>query len=117
MAIARHFQDHPAIERVLYPGLEDFPGHQIALKQMHGGFGGMLSLLVRGGAESAAAIAQRTRVFKEATSLGGVESLIEHRAAAEGPGTLVPKNLLRLSIGIEHSQDLIQDLEQALHLS
>jgi cystathionine gamma-synthase len=99
---------------VLYPGLESHPGHAVAARQMTGGFGGMLSLLVAGDAAAARAVAARTRLFVPATSLGGVESLIEHRATIEGPHSQVPANLLRLSIGIEDSADLVADLEQAL---
>jgi len=114
LKIARHFEGHPAIERVLYPGLESHPGHEIARRQMTDGFGGMLSLLIKGGWDEAQRVATRTRLFIPATSLGGVESLIEHRAAVESPSSDVPKNLLRLSIGIEDVDDLIRDLEQAL---
>ncbi|MDJ0778576.1 MAG: PLP-dependent aspartate aminotransferase family protein [Gammaproteobacteria bacterium] len=114
LAIARRLEHHPLIERVLYPGLESHPGHEIAARQMTRGFGGMLSLLVRGGGETARSIASSTRVLVPATSLGGVESLIEHRAAVEGPHSAVPQNLLRLSIGIENADDLLADLEQAL---
>jgi len=112
--IAHRFERHPAIERVLYPGLPNHPGHTIAKRQMTGGFGGMLSLLVDGGYDAAQRVATRTRLFVPATSLGGVESLIEHRAAVEGPDSPVPANLLRLSVGIEDADDLIRDLEQAL---
>ena len=114
LAIARHFERHPGVEAVLYPGLESHPGHAVAKRQMTGGFGAMLSLLVPGGAEGAKRVATRTRLFVPATSLGGVESLIEHRATVEGPHSTVPANLLRVSVGIERAQDLIADLEQAL---
>ena len=114
LEIARHFEHHPKLKRVLYPGLESHPGHDIACRQMTHGFGGMLSLLVDGDADDAQRIAGRTRLFVRATSLGGVESLIEHRASVEGPHSAVPKNLLRLSIGIENCRDLIDDLEQSL---
>jgi cystathionine gamma-synthase len=113
-AIARHFHSHPAVERVLYPGLESHPGHGIAARQMRGGFGGMLSLCVRGGEAGAIAAASHVEVWKRATSLGGVESLIEHRASIEGAGSPCPPNLLRLSVGLESTADLIGDLEQAL---
>ena len=116
MQIARHLENHPKLERVLYPGLENHPGHAIAKRQMTHGFGGMMSLLIKGDAEAAKAVACKTRLFVPATSLGGVESLIEHRATVEGPDSLVPKNLLRLSIGIEHPDDLIADIEQALDI-
>jgi cystathionine gamma-synthase len=98
---------------VFYPGLAEDSGHAIAARQMHG-FGAVVAVCVRGGAAEALAVAARTRVFIRATSLGGVESLIEHRASVEGPDTPTPVNLLRLSIGIENAQDLIADLEQAL---
>lgn len=114
LALARHFENHPRITRVLYPGLESHPGHRVAASQMQTGFGGMLSMLVDGDAAAARAIATRTQVFVPATSLGGVESLIEHRATVEGPDSPVAPNLLRLSIGIENVSDLIEDLEQAL---
>ena len=114
LQLARHFEGHPRLQRVLYPGLESHPGHEIAKRQMTRGFGGMLSLLVEGGAGEAKRIAGNTRLFVRATSLGGVESLIEHRASVEGPHSQVPKNLLRLSIGIENCRDLIDDLEQSL---
>ena len=119
--IAERLQQHRSIEAVLYPGLPSFSGHAIASRQMHGGFGGMLSIRVRGSthgavsAEAAAiATAAKVRLWKRATSLGGVESLIEHRASVEGVGTPVPTDLLRLSVGIEDTEDLISDLEYAL---
>lgn len=114
LEIARHFEHHPKLERVLYPGLESHPGHDIARRQMTRGFGGMLSLLVRGGADAAREVAGHTELFMRATSLGGVESLIEHRAAVEGPHSAVPGNLLRLSVGIENCRELIDDLEHSL---
>jgi cystathionine gamma-synthase len=114
LLIARHFEEHPGVERVLYPGLERHPGHAIAARQMTGGFGGMLSLLVRGGFEGGRDVARAAEVFLPATSLGGVESLIEHRRSVEDPRSLVPANLVRLSIGIEDAADLVADLEQAL---
>lgn len=114
LQIARHFENHPRLERVLYPGLPSHPGHEIALRQMTGGFGGMLSLRVRGGEQAALKVARRCRTFIRATSLGGVESLIEHRYTIEGATSPIPKDLLRLSIGIESPADLIADLEQAL---
>lgn len=113
-AIAEHFQQHPAIAQVLYPGLTDHPGHSIAARQMQGGFGGMLSLRIKGGSAAAIATAAKVKIWKRATSLGGVESLIEHRASIEGPSSPVPDDLLRLSAGIEHVDDLIADLEQVL---
>jgi cystathionine gamma-synthase len=114
MAIARHFAQYPGVDAVLYAGLPTHPGHAIAARQMHGGFGGMLSLRVRGGEDAAVAAAAKVEVWKRATSLGGVESLIEHRASVEGPGSPCPPDLLRLSVGLESPDDLIADLEQAL---
>jgi cystathionine gamma-synthase len=113
LAVARAISEHPEVEAVHYPGLPSHPGHAIARRQMKA-FGGMLSLRVRGGRERAIAAASRVRLFVNATSLGGVESLIEHRASSEGPGSTAPENLLRLSIGLEHPEDLIGDLTQAL---
>ncbi len=119
--IAEHFAQHARVAEVLYPGLPAAPGHALARAQMQGGFGGMLSLRVHGanrtadGGEAAAiATAAQVRLWKRATSLGGTESLIEHRASVEGAGTPAPADLLRLSVGIEHVDDLIADLEQAL---
>ncbi len=114
LRLAQHFENDPRLQRVLYPGLESHHGHEIAKRQMTHGFGAMVSLLVNGGAEEAKRIAGNTRLFVRATSLGGVESLIEHRASVEGPHSAVPQNLLRLSIGIENCQDLIDDLERSL---
>ncbi|MBW4035826.1 MAG: PLP-dependent transferase [Proteobacteria bacterium] len=106
---------HPMVAAVLYPGLETHPGHAIAARQMVNGFGSMLSIRVVGGAAHAIATAAAVRVWHRATSLGGVESLIEHRASIEGEGTPCPDDLLRLSVGIEHVEDLYADLAQALH--
>ncbi|MGE0767300.1 MAG: PLP-dependent aspartate aminotransferase family protein [Hyphomicrobiaceae bacterium] len=114
MQIARHFATHPRIEAVLYPGLPSDPGHAVAGRQMTGGFSGMLSVRVRGGEAAAVRTAANVRLWKRATSLGGVESLIEHRASIEGVGTPCPVDLLRLSVGLEAPADLIDDLEQAL---
>jgi cystathionine gamma-synthase len=114
LAIAEHFSDHPQLEKVLYPGLPNHHGHVIAKKQMLGGFGGMLSFCVRGDESDALRMARRCEVFIRATSLGGVESLIEHRYSIEGPDSPIPRNLVRLSIGAESVADLIEDLEQAL---
>ena len=111
LAIATHFRGHPAVADVLYPGLPSHPGHEIAARQMHGGFGGMLSIRLVGGSSHALAVMPAVQVFKRATSLGGVESLIEHRRSMEGPSSPVPGDLLRLSIGIEAPADLIADLE------
>ena len=114
MKLAEHLERHLRVVEVLYPGLQRFMGHAVAAKQMTGGFGGMLSIRVAGGEAAAIAVAARVEVFKRATSLGGVESLIEHRASVEGPTSPVPKDLLRLSVGIEDVDDLLADLEQAL---
>jgi cystathionine gamma-synthase len=112
-AVAEFLATHPRIEAVHYPGLPSHPGHEIAARQMSD-FGGMMSIRVRGGRGEALDVAAKTKVFIRATSLGGVESLIEHRASSEGPASRTPPNLLRLSIGLEHAQDLIDDLAQAL---
>ncbi len=114
MAIAQHFRGHPLVEDVLYPGLTNFPGHEIAARQMSGGFGGLMSIRVKGGEAGAIAAAAHVRIWKRATSLGGVESLIEHRASVEGPASPAPPDLLRMSVGIEETSDLIDDFEQAL---
>lgn len=114
LAFAKSFEQHPLIEEVLYPGLESFAGHHIAKKQMKNAFGAMLSVRVKGGEQAAIKTAAQLQIFKRATSLGGVESLVEHRASVEGPGTPCPTDLLRLSIGIEGVEDLINDLNQAL---
>jgi cystathionine gamma-synthase len=112
--VAEHFTADPRILSVLYPGLSGHPGYAVARRQMKGGFGGMLSLRVRGGEEAAIAAAAGVGIWKRATSLGGVESLIEHRASVEGPGSPTPGDLLRLSVGLEDPHDLIADLDQAL---
>lgn len=114
MTIASHFEGDARIESVLYPGLESHPGHDIAKKQMSDGFGGMLSFLLPGGEREALTMVNRCRTFIRATSLGGVESLIEHRYSTEGKTSPVPPNLVRLSIGIESVDDLIADLDLAL---
>jgi cystathionine gamma-synthase len=114
MHLAAALERHPRVERVLYPGLPTHKGHTLAARQMSGGFGGMISILVRGGAEAAIATAAAVRVWKRATSLGGVESLIEHRASIEGPDSPAPPGLLRLSVGLEDPRDLLADLERAL---
>jgi cystathionine gamma-synthase len=113
LLIARFLADHPNVEQVLYPGLENHPGHKFAGRQMSA-YGGLLSFLVRGGPEEAMAVAGRVKVITRATSFGGTHSLIEHRASIEAPGTKTPVNLLRLSTGLEHVDDLTADLEQAL---
>jgi cystathionine gamma-synthase len=112
-AVARFLSTQPSVEMVHYPGLEWHPGHAVAARQM-AMFGGMLSFQVRGGEAAAMAVAAHVHLFTRATSLGGTESLIEHRASIEGPGTTTPDNLLRVSIGLEHVDDLIEDLAQAL---
>src|SRR5437899_9312316 len=112
--LAERFAAHPMVSEVLYPGLSSFAGHAAAKAQMQGGFGGMLSVRVKGGERAAIATAARVDLWKRATSLGGVESLIEHRASIEGPGTPCPPDLLRLSVGCEDTNDLHADLDQAL---
>ena len=112
--LATRFSAHPQIEAVLYPGLPSHPQHALARQQMHGGFGGMLSIRVRGGEAQAIATAARVRLWKRATSLGGVESLIEHRSSIEGASSPCPPDLLRLSVGIEDVDDLFADLDAAL---
>jgi cystathionine gamma-synthase len=114
LAIAKRFHGHAKLSHVLYPGLPTHPGYAIAAKQMRGGFGGMMSLRLHAGEDAAKAFTNRLRVFKQATSLGSVESLAEHRASVEGPDTLCPTDLVRLSIGIEHVDDLVGDIDQAL---
>jgi cystathionine gamma-synthase len=112
--IAEAMVAHPRIEQVLYPGLVTHPGHAVAARQMTGGFGGMLSIRVKGGADAAIVVAAKVEVWQRATSLGGVESLIEHRASIEGASSPIPPDLLRLSVGIEDPADLIADLEAAV---
>lgn len=112
--IAEQLEQHEAVAEVLYPGLPSFAGHGIAKQQMRGGFGGMLSVRLNGGAAAAIHVAAHTRLWKRATSLGGVESLIEHRASVEGAGTPCPDDLLRMSCGIEEKQELLDDFLQAL---
>ncbi len=114
LAIAKFLDGHPAVEQVFYPGLESDSGHEIASRQMQGGYGGMISILVPGGRDEAIEVAKRARLFKRATSLGGVESLIEHRKTSESDVTDTAQNLLRLSIGIESVDDLMADLDQML---
>ncbi|HKD15909.1 MAG TPA: PLP-dependent transferase, partial [Candidatus Angelobacter sp.] len=111
--VAEFLSKEPKIEAVHYPGLPNHPGHKIAAAQMSG-FGGMLSIQIKGGQKEAFKLAGGVRLFTHATSLGGPHSLIEHRASVEGPTTRSPVNLLRLSIGLEHPDDLIEDLQQAL---
>ncbi len=117
MALAERLSANTHVAHVLHPGLKTFAGHTIAAKQMHGGFGGMLSIRVKGGEAAAIATAANVHIWKRATSLGGTESLIEHRASVEGPNSPCPPDLLRLSAGIEDADDLIRDLEAALALA
>jgi len=113
LAVARALEGHPAVAAVLYPGLPSHPGHAVAARQMQA-FGGMLSIRLKGGRAAAMAAASRVTLFTNATSLGGFESLLEHRASMEDPATTTPDDLLRLSIGLEHPEDLIADLKVAL---
>ncbi len=115
--LAEELLGHPAVADVLYPGLQHHPGHEVATRQMIGGFGGMLSLRMKQGQAAAIAVAARARLWKRATSLGGVESLIEHRASIEGAGSPCPLDLLRLSVGLEDADDLYSDLIQALAIA
>jgi cystathionine gamma-synthase len=117
LKVARALERHPLIEAVHYPGLESHPQHLLAKRQLSGGFGGIVSIRVRGGRELAIAVCANTRIFANATSLGEVESLIQHQASSptHGSNTGLAENLLRLSVGLEHPDDLIADLEQALH--
>lgn len=113
--LALYLEQHPRVEQVFYPGLKSHPQYEIAQRQMHG-WGGMLSFLVKGNRELALKVVNNVKIFTQATSLGGVESLIEHRASIEGPLTKTPQNLLRVSVGIENADDLIADLEYALNV-
>jgi len=114
LEVAQFLAADERIEKVYYPGLATHPGHALAARQMRDGFGAVVSCQVRGGAPEALSSAARAKLFTRATSLGGVESLIEHRASMEGPYSYTPQNLLRLSIGLENVADLIADLDQAL---
>lgn len=113
LEIAQFLENHPMVDKVYYPGLESHPQHKTAKKQMSG-FGGMISFFVDGNLEESIAIVGRSKLIKRATSLGGVESTWEHRGSSEGEGTVSPDNLIRLSVGLEHPEDLKEDLEQAL---
>ena len=113
MRVAQFLQDSPRVEAVHYPGLPDHPGHAIAARQMSD-YGGMVSFQVVGGEAEAMRVAAKVQVFTRATSLGGTQSLIEHRASIEGPNTRTPDNLLRVSVGLENVADLLEDLSQAL---
>jgi cystathionine gamma-synthase len=112
-AVASFLSEHPGVERVHYPGLPGDPGHALATKQMADA-GGMLSFVVPGGRARAFEVAARLRLFTRATSLGGPESLVEHRASIEGERTRAPEGLLRVSVGLENADDLVADLDQAL---
>jgi len=114
LAVAAHLEAHPGIEAVMYPGLPSHPGHAIAKRQTGGAYGGMLSIIVKGSEQTAIDVTRFCEVFYPATSLGGVESLIEHRKTVSGEGFPVHPRLLRLSVGIEDAGDLIRDLDQAL---
>jgi cystathionine gamma-synthase len=114
LTLAERLSEHPHVARVLYPGLPTHSGHAVAARQMEGGFGSMLSIRAAGGEAAAIDAAARVELWKRATSLGGVESLIEHRASVEGPGSPCPPDLLRLSVGIEDPDDLLDDLDAAL---
>jgi cystathionine gamma-synthase len=111
LAIVNFLKTHPRVEKIYYPGLPDHPNHAIAKKQMNGNFGSMISIQIKGGEKEAIRLAGSVKIFKHATSLGGVESLIEHRRTAEGQSPKSPANLLRLSIGVEYIDDLIDDLK------
>ncbi|MCW5690191.1 MAG: PLP-dependent transferase [Pseudolabrys sp.] len=115
--LAERLQGHPALADVLYPGLPGHPGHDVAMRQMAGGFGGMLSLRIAKGEKAAIAVAACVELWKRATSLGGVESLIEHRASIEGEGSPCPADLLRLSVGLEDVDELHFDLTRALTMA
>jgi len=116
-ALAKFLENHPKIEKVNYPGLKSHPQHEIAKHQQNNGYGAMLSVLINGDEKAAFEISTKLKYFTTATSLGGVESLVEHRKSVEGPTSPTPSNLLRISVGIEHIHDLIADWEQALSIS
>jgi cystathionine gamma-synthase len=115
LKLAEYLSKHPKVEHVNYPGLKSHPQYNLALKQQNNGFGAMLSILIKGSKAAAFKISTKLEYFTTATSLGGVESLVEHRQSIEGPDSLTPNNLLRISVGIEHIDDLIADWEQALN--
>ena len=114
MAVASFLYSHPNVVEVFYPGLPSHINHNIAKKQMNNKFGGMLSFRVKGGKEAAINVHGNIKLAKRATSLGGTESLVEHRASAEAEGTLTPWDLLRMSVGLENIEDIISDLDKAL---
>jgi cystathionine gamma-synthase len=112
--LANFLNNHPKVEKVFYPGLITHPNHDIAKKQMTNGFGGMMSVLTKGNEQDCLKIASKLKIFQHATSLGGVESLVDHRKSAEGIHSVSPENLLRISVGIENIDDLLEDFSQAL---
>jgi cystathionine gamma-synthase len=114
LELAKRLEKHPKVEKVHYPGLESHPQHALAKSQMPQGFSGMIALQVKTGETETREMAGKLQIFQQATSLGGVESLVEHRKSIEGPQSTTPGNLLRFSIGLEHVDDLWADLEQAL---
>ena len=114
IALAKYLATHPKIAADLYPGLTAHPHHDLAKSQMTGGFGSLMSIQVKGGKDEALRVAGSLDVYQRATSLGGTESLVEHRFTIEGETSAIPENLLRLSVGIEHEADLVSDLDQAL---
>ena len=116
LKLAQYLENHPKIEKVLYPGLKSFPQHSLAKKQQKNGFGAMLSVLLKASKEETIKISTKLQYFTTATSLGGVESLVEHRKSIEGEKSLTPDNLLRISVGIEHIDDLIADWKNALSI-
>ena len=115
MLVAEFLESHSGVEEVIYPGLASHPQHDIACRQMTGGFGGMLSFRMKGGEVSARRVAASVQVIRQAISFGSTETVIEHRAGMEGPDTPTPRDLLRMSIGLENVDDLIADLKQALN--
>ena len=117
LELANWLSDHDKIENVFYPGLNNHKGSEIAKKQMKKGFGGMISLRIKEGEETALEIVKNCTVFMRATSLGGVESLIEHRYSIEGENSPIPRDLIRISVGIEYTEDLINDLEKSIKKS
>jgi cystathionine gamma-synthase len=116
-SLAARLTGHPAVSAVLYPGLAQHAGHPVALRQMTGGFGGMFSIRIKNGERAAIAVAASVQLWKRATSFGGIESLIEHRASIEGEGSPCPGDLLRLSVGLENADDLYADLHRALDVA
>lgn len=113
--LAEYLQDHSRVDKVFYPGLESHEGHEVARRQMNG-FGGMISFLIDGGTTEALKIVGGSEIISRATSLGGVESTWEHRLSSEGPDSATPENLIRMSVGLEHPEDLLKDLERALNM-